>query len=204
MLFCVRVRASLSLWLEITVSLRRVWCMRQLCGAFVVALVACGGGRETPTEGRGTAACRIWQDSVCDWAVRCQAALSRGACDDQFRGVTCRSDAKANACSKQFDSAGCQTLPPNCGLDEVADPAPAAKACDALTDLICERSVSCGQFETEEACVNEAKIDCSRSIAFTLDYEQCIADVKKLDCDVLVVPEICDSVIIATAQSTGP
>jgi hypothetical protein len=47
--------------------------MRKLWGAIVVALVACGGGRETPTEGRGTAACRIWQDSVCDWADRCEA-----------------------------------------------------------------------------------------------------------------------------------
>jgi hypothetical protein len=178
--------------------------MRELWGALIVALVACGGGRETPTDGRGTAACRIWQDSVCDWAIRCEASFTREACDDQFQGATCRSDDKANACSKQFDGAGCQSVPPNCSLDDVADPAPAAKACDALTRLICERSVTCGQFTSEDACVNESKIDCSRSIAFTLDYEECIDDVKQLECDVLVVPEICDSVIVATAKPSGP
>jgi hypothetical protein len=178
--------------------------MRRLWGAFVVALVACGGGRDTPTEGRGTAACRIWQDSVCDWAIRCEAQITREACDDQFQGVTCRSDAMANTCSKQFDSAGCQSLPPNCGMDEVADPAPAAKACDNLTGLICKRSVTCGLFESEEACFNESKIDCSLSIAFTLDYEACIADVEKQECDVMVVPQICDSVIIAAAQPRDP
>jgi hypothetical protein len=181
--------------------------MRELWGACIVALVACGGGRETPTEGRGTAACRIWQDSVCDWATRCEAAITREDCDAQFQGVTCRSDDVANRCSDQFEEAACQRLPSNCSMDQVADPTPAAKACAKLTSLICEHSVSCGVSTSVEACLQESKIDCSRSIAYTLDYEKCISDVKKLGCDVIVVPEICDSVIIAappTMDNTQP
>ncbi len=177
--------------------------MRELRGAIVVvALVACGGGRETPTEGRGSAACRIWQDSVCDWADRCEA-LTRDACDEQFQGVTCRSDETAKECSRQFDSASCQTLPPRCGLDAIADPAPAAKACAALTSLICKRSAMCGTSTTEEECLTRESVDCSRSLAFKLDYETCIDEVEKLQCDVLVIPEICESVIIAR-QSPQP
>jgi len=174
--------------------------MRELCGAFVVvALVACGGSRETPTEGRGSAACRIWQDSVCDWADRCEA-LTREACDEQFQGVTCRSDDAAKECSRQFDGASCQVVPPRCGLDAIADPAPAAKACAALTSSVCERSVTCGYSETEEDCLKRESVDCSRSIAFKLDYETCLDEIDTVKCDVFVIPEICASVIIARQQ----
>jgi hypothetical protein len=174
--------------------------MRELWGAIAVALVACGGGRETPDEGRGTAACRIWQDSVCDWADRCEA-LTRDACDEQFQGVICRSDDMANTCSREFDAANCQTVPPRCGLDEVADPTPAAKACDVLTSLICKRSVKCGISASEAECLAAEPIDCSLSVAFKLDYETCVSRVEKLDCDVLVLPDICQSVIISKDPS---
>lgn len=176
--------------------------MRELWGAFFVALVACGGGRDTPTEGRGSAACRIWQDSVCDWADRCEA-LTRDACDEQFQAVTCRSDEQARECSRQFDAAGCTSLPPRCGLDAIADPAPAAKACAMLTSAICKRSAMCGLSESEEACLEREGVDCSRSIAFTLDYETCIEEVEQLECEVLLIPEICESVIIAKQPIPG-
>jgi hypothetical protein len=174
--------------------------MRVLWGAIAVALVACGGGRETPTEGRGTAACRIWQDSVCDWADRCEA-LTRDDCDEQFQGVVCRSDDMANKCTREFDGASCQTVPPRCGLDEVADPTPATKACAALTSLICKRSVKCGVATSESECLAAEPIDCSLSVAIKLDYETCIDRVEKLDCDVLVLPDICQSVIISKDPS---
>lgn len=176
--------------------------MRELWGAFFVALVACGGGRETPTEGRGSAACRIWQDSVCDWADRCEA-LPRDACDEQFQAVTCRSDDTANECSRQFDAASCQIVPARCGLDAIADPAPAARACAALTSAICKRSAMCGLSQSEEDCLKREMVDCSRSVAFTLDYETCIDEVEKLECGVFVIPEICESVIIARQPRPG-
>lgn len=176
--------------------------MRELWGAIAVALVACGGGRETPTEGRGTAACRIWQDSVCDWADRCEA-LTREDCDGQFQGVICRSDDMANQCAREFDGAKCQTVPPRCGLDAIADPTPAAKACDALTSLICKRSVECNKSTSEAECLaaEPEPIDCSRSIAFKLDYETCLDQVEKVDCGVWMLPEICHSVIISKDPS---
>jgi hypothetical protein len=177
--------------------------MRELWGAFAVALVACGGGRETPTEGRGTAACRIWQDSVCDWADRCESALTREKCDVEYQGVVCRSDDMANQCARAFDSANCQAVPAWCGLDEIADPAPAAKACGALRSLMCRRSITCGASTTEAACMKANPIDCSLAIAFTLDYESCIDSVQMVDCDVLVPegtlvpPELCLPVIVS-------
>lgn len=176
--------------------------MRRLCGALAVALMACGGSREpAPTEGRGSVACRVWQDSVCDWAVRCEA-LERKACDQQFQAVTCRSDEIATKCSNAIEEATCRGIPSGCGIDDVADPAPAARACDALTNLICERSVECGISSSQEACLNEAPmIDCSRSVAFTLGYEECIDSAEQVECDVFVVPQICDSVIIARPRN---
>lgn len=171
--------------------------MRGLWSAFLVALVACGGTHEgAPAEGRGSAACRIWQDSVCDWADRC-GALTREDCDAEFQGVTCRSDGIAMKCSAEFEDASCRGIPMGCGIDDVADPAPAAKACDRLTNLICERSVECGISATQGDCLNEGAVDCSRSVAFKLGFEKCVDRVEALDCEVMVVPPICESVIIA-------
>jgi hypothetical protein len=172
--------------------------MREIWGAFAVALVACGGGgRETPVEGRGSAACRNWQDSVCDWASRCNPTLSRDSCDSQFQAVTCKSDSRASECTNEFDGAGCNTVPDRCDLDAIADPTPATKACDELTGLLCQHSVDCGMATTREDCLKGRPFDCSRSVAYTLDYEACIDELGDLDCKSADVPEICRTVIIA-------
>jgi hypothetical protein len=175
--------------------------MRELWGALVVALVvACGGGRDVPTEGRGTAACRLWQDSVCDWAVRCEAS-TRDVCDEHFQGVTCRSDEAANQCSHDIDSASCRTVPPQCAPDAIADPAPAVKACAALTSAVCKHDVTCGYSPSEEECLARESVDCSRSIAFTLDYEACIDEVENLGCDTRGRPDVCVSVIVGRSPA---
>jgi hypothetical protein len=107
----------------------------------------------------------------------------------------------ANQCSREFDSANCQTVPPRCGLDAIADPTPAAKACDELATQLCKRSVKCGTSASEDECLSaEPKLDCSLSVAFKLDYETCIDSVEKLDCGVLV-PAQCQSVIISKDPS---
>lgn len=176
--------------------MREVW---GVCAA--VALVACSGlsgedDRDTPDEGRGTAACRQWQDSVCDWAVRCQA-LEREECDSQFQGVTCRSDTSAKQCAEAWDRASCFQTPPSCSLDSIADPGPAARACDALTEHFCERSTECGISVSEDACLDAEQVDCSRSVAYRLDYETCIDRIEEIDCEQVRLPAICESVIIS-------
>src|SRR5262245_33544418 len=137
--------------------------MRELAGLLgAVALVACGGSaRDTPEAGRGTAACRQWQDSVCDWAVRCQA-LDREDCDAQFQGVTCKSDEVARKCAANWDDATCVSTPERCDLDTIADPAPAARACNTLTEEFCQRSTDCGITATEADCLSSESVDCSR------------------------------------------
>ena len=185
--------------------------MRQLWGACVVlALFACGGNddvgpRETPDEGRGSAKCRLWQDSICDWAERCEAVAERKLCDEQFQGVTCKSDAVASKCADAFDEASCQSLPPRCGLDEVADPVPAAEACDTLTSRFCEHATECGVGASKEACLAATNVDCSRSIAVKLNYENCLETVDELQCEDMngplpvMLPEVCERVIISSA-----
>ena len=71
-------------------------------------------------------------------------------------------------------------------MNDVADPTPAAKACDALRSLMCQRSITCGASTTEADCVNNNPVNCSLAIAFTLDYELCIDSVRMIDCDALV------------------
>ncbi|HKU40284.1 MAG TPA: hypothetical protein VJR89_19120 [Polyangiales bacterium] len=177
--------------------------MRQLWGACAVALVACAssGGRETPVEGRGTATCRLWQDSVCDWAERC-SAITRAMCDNQFQGVTCKSDAVASECAAAFDRSPCTSVPPRCGLDEIADPEPATQACDTLRTRYCKRAVECNVWVDEAVCLQEEKVDCSRSIAYGLDYETCLQELDDLDCGIVLLPDICARVIVSRAEQT--
>ena len=173
--------------------------MRELWGAFAFALVACSGAatRQTPEEGRGTAACRQWQDSVCDWATRCQA-IARENCDKQFQGVTCKSDEAAMKCANAFDKAGCNSAPSRCSLSEIADPLPAERACDKLAGMFCQRSVECGISATEQDCLDREEVDCSRSVAYKLDYESCIDQIEEIECQIVRLPQICEAVIISS------
>ena len=177
--------------------------MRQLWGACAVALVACGAGggngeREAPVDGRGTETCRLWQDSICDWAVRCEAS-TRERCDDQFQGVTCKSDEIAGKCASQIDGAQCQSIPSHCGPDVIADPAPAVHACEMIFERFCDRAVECGIANSRQECLRVERADCSRAFSFTLDYEDCMMEIDQLECDVFLQPALCKRVIISRA-----
>lgn len=183
--------------------------MRQLWGACAVALVACGGAssmhggdRETPADGRGTDTCRLWQDSVCDWVERCQPSIDRDDCDEQFQGVTCKSDMVANKCTDMIDSGGCDGVPNLCGPDEIADPAPAVHACEMIATRFCERAVTCGIAATQQDCLKVEKQDCSGAFSFTLDYEDCMKQIDDLDCGVFLQPAVCKRVIVSRAPPT--
>jgi hypothetical protein len=181
--------------------------MRLLWGACAVALVACGGDsgstadRETPTDGRGSDTCRLWQDSVCDWVERCQPDIKRQACDEQFQGVTCKSDEISSKCTDSIDNAGCDGIPNLCGPDVIADPAPAVHACEMISERFCERAVTCGISATRQDCLKVEKQDCSGAFSFTLDYEKCMTEIDKLDCAVFLQPALCKRVIVSRAPA---
>jgi hypothetical protein len=187
---------------------RRVW-MRLLLVAVTLGIVACsnavsrGRGDSDSGVGRGTKACRDWQDAICDYAAdRCHM-LSRDTCDQQYQGATCKSDAAASSCATQLDKSACGRAPEGCSLTGVADPGPAARACDQLFDAFCERYISCGLFETTEACRADPSVmivDCAKAIAYNLDYEACFEEAQALQCDVLMRPQICRRVIVQTSD----
>jgi hypothetical protein len=70
-------------------------------------------------------------------------------------------------------------------------------------DAYCERYVSCGLFETAEICRADPsvkRVDCGKAIAYNLDYEACFEEAQALQCDVLLLPQICLSVIVQTSD----
>jgi hypothetical protein len=183
--------------------------MRFLLAALTFGVVACSNAGSVDRSesdsgaGRGTKACRDWQDAICDYAAdRCEM-LSRKTCDQQYQGATCKSDAAASRCATQLDQSACGRAPDTCALNVVADPGPAARACDRFLDAYCERYVSCGLFKTAEACRADpavTSIDCGKAIAYNLDYEACFEEAQALECEVLVLPQICLSVIVQTSD----
>src|ERR1700748_2097031 len=169
--------------------------------AVALCAVACSNTNEnhSSSQGRGSAACRAWQDAVCDYAADRCGAMTRSDCDAQYQAVTCLSDAAASSCAQNFNASACGRASASCDLDSIADPAPAARACDDLVQHFCARSVSCGVSETQDACLATPVvqgIDCTKAIAYRLAYEQCFQQVDTLDCSPLELPAICHDVLI--------
>jgi hypothetical protein len=170
--------------------------MRLIVVAATLCAFACTNA--DPPKGRGTPACQQWQDALCDYAVGC-GAMTRKDCDAQYQGVTCKSDDVATNCADKFRQSSCGHAPTSCDLDGIADPGPAARACDQLVQRFCERSVMCGISDTQDACLMTPAvqgIDCGKAIAYRLAYEQCLEEVQTLDCTLLQLPNVCNDVII--------
>jgi hypothetical protein len=166
----------------------------------VAMLVACRDSdpMSSPSQGRGTQACRDWQDAICAYATHCGAA-TREECDKQYEGVTCKSDSIAESCQKIFENSACGRAAASCDLNGVADPGPAARACDALIERFCDQGVTCGVWNTQEDCRADpsvAPIDCGHAIAYGLDYEACLAEIPSLDCTLFQLPALCENVIV--------
>jgi hypothetical protein len=109
----------------------------------------------------------------------------------------CASDAQAKGCANALSSATCQAPPSNCNLPDVADPAPAQKACDDLQLALCQRSDEC-QAGTLDACLQQIKgmIDCANAIGVMLPYESCMPEVRKLACVSPTLPTACRGIIL--------
>ena len=175
--------------------------MRLHALAIALLLLGCTGGSDNrrADQGRGTEACRIWQDAICDhFADECDY-VDRGVCDRQYQSVTCRSDDIADRCTDMLRSASCGEARPDCLIEGVANPEPARAACDSLIEIFCERSTACGVSDTTEKCQSSSDmfVQCGKAVGYQLSYETCLEEIPNISCDVLQLPEQCSDVIVA-------
>jgi hypothetical protein len=174
--------------------------MRSIVLLMASLSMACAdsGSDERSPLGRGTEACRIWQDAACDhFADECEA-IDRATCDAQYQSVTCRSDAVAKSCTKKLQSADCGEATADCLIDGVATPEPAMNACHMLVEKFCELNTMCNM-SNMDSCVasSSTQIDCDKAIGFRLDFEKCLDALDQAECDTkLALPVVCRDVIL--------
>jgi len=175
--------------------------MRLHALATTLLLLGCSASApdQRADQGRGSEACRIWQDAVCDhFADECDA-VDRSVCDEQYQSVTCRSDEVARSCTRMLRGADCGEARPDCLIDGVANPEPAQAACDSLVESFCERSTVCGVSTSKQSCLDSSSnlIQCGRAVGYQLSFESCLEEIPNIDCSILQLPEPCDDVIVA-------
>jgi hypothetical protein len=119
-------------------------------------------------------------------------------CQEQANAITCSSDAKAQSCANMLASAACTSPPAGCDIRDIADPAPAVAACNQFIDEICASNMRCDPSTTADACRAQlvTMVDCTKVIGFKLGFEQCITEVKALKCDAMMLPMVCDGVLL--------
>ncbi len=170
--------------------------------ALTVGQGACGGDdddgdSDATGPGRGSAACQDWQDALCDFVTGCGFA-SRSTCDEQYQGVVCQSDERATGCSNSFNSASCAAPPPGCDIQDLADPEPAVRMCNELTQIICAHDQECGSPATAQECIStvESTYQCSDAVAISLRYEECVGEIQSLACTAMAAPAVCNSIVL--------
>jgi hypothetical protein len=176
--------------------------MRAIHGAaawLVIGLwgAGCGGGDDGDDQtGRGTAACRDFQDAMCDFASDRCGAIDRATCDATFRGIECKSDEQASACANALNEASCGTGAPSaCQLEMLVDRAPAIEACQTVTQAICDHNAMCGAPMVDCAASLAAMGgDCNQALSVDLRYELCLEAIDSLACG-SPVPAMCMQVI---------
>ncbi|HMI89658.1 MAG TPA: hypothetical protein VK550_36545 [Polyangiaceae bacterium] len=170
---------------------------KRVRGAFAVLALFMGCSDDdgnTGPPGRGTATCHQWQSALCEWIGKC-AMPGADACN-QIRAIACKSDAEAERCATALRAATCVAPPANCDIRDLADPAPAKKACEELSGVVCAKSEQC-QPASGDACFQELEntLPCADFIGVTLAYEQCISEMRNLACTA-AGPEACRGVLL--------
>jgi hypothetical protein len=152
------------------------------------------------TKGRGTAACQEWQQSLCNWASRCNLQ-DITTCATQNQQIECSSDTTAANCATSFDSASCSTVPAGCNVTDtngVVNAAPAIQGCNDWVDAICSKAVSCGAYGTTSACQTDmqSSLDCSTAIGLGLHFQDCMTQTAALTCSSTSTPAVCEDTIL--------
>jgi hypothetical protein len=180
-------------------SVLKMRIQHQVRGYAALLLVAmclrCGDddGAKQPA-GRGTPKCNEWQSAVCGWVARCQGPAI--LCD-QVRSITCKSDSEAQRCASGLAAASCSEPPAQCDVGNIADPAPAKKACEDFLGAFCQRSEEC-QAGSRDTCLDQLKttLDCSRAIGVNLAFDRCMTDIPKTTCAAMNLPPACQQVLL--------
>jgi len=128
---------------------------------------------------------------------RC-SVLNATQLQEQVNGVSCISDAKAQACADAFKEAPCTGVPAGCDQFAVADPAPALAACQKFIDTDCSRAMRCTPALTADACQAQsaASIDCSKAVGVKLSFEQCLSELGALSCQATTGPAVCNGALV--------
>jgi hypothetical protein len=151
-----------------------------------------GGG----PPGRGTAKCNQWQSALCQWMGKC--VMPGNEVCEQLKGISCKSDPEAERCASVLGTASCGEVPPSCDLRDIADTAPAKKACEDLSAAVCEKSEQC-QSGSRDACLQQirANLPCAEFIGFTLAYERCMTEIPSIACtSTSMFPDVCKGVLL--------
>lgn len=159
---------------------------------------ACSSSDDRAQQGRGSEACRIWQDAVCDhFADECDV-IDRADCDRQYQSVTCRSDAVAKSCTSMLGDVGCGEASADCLAGGVADFEPSIEACHSLAEQYCELSSMCVATDMDRCVSNaENQLQCEDALGYGLDFESCLDEIEVMECSTKpALPRLCRDVIL--------
>jgi hypothetical protein len=169
-------------------------------GALALAVLGCSppaeDEEETEAPGRGTAACREWQDALCDWAADQCDGMGRGTCDRQAQAVACTSDAEAEACTAVLRDSSCDDPATDCGVLAMADREPAVEACEEYAEVVCAAEERCGMAVASVCTAGMIdQLRCADAYGVALDYDACIYRLEIRGCTD-DFPAICDTVLL--------
>jgi hypothetical protein len=170
----------------------------RLALAGIALVMACSDSPSPATPGRGSAACNEWQTAYCGFAMKCNANNVNTICD-QVKAFACKSDTEAKRCADAINAASCTAPPAGCDALDIADPAPAKKACEDYRTAFCKRIDEC-QPGSMDACVAEFNktLMCEKAIGVAAGYEACMPEIPKLVCANVTLPDVCRGILIFT------
>lgn len=139
--------------------------------------------------------CNDWKVSYCDAVSRCSFG-TRQECEIDVGYLMCREDAPFAECAQAIGEASCGNMPPGCGPADIADRTLPREVCQELQKEICEWRLYCGYDFSLEGCqINLAAAQpCGEFTAVLPGYEECLADYRRLPCDV-EVPSSCEGLL---------
>ncbi|GEM_PF-1718690 len=174
-------------------------------GSLVVAwsiVLGCSSGDDDKkvtavdwTAGRGSDACRQWQEAFCTSLTEC-GLTELSQCASQVQTVTCASNQTAADCAAAIEASGCSGVPTGCGSTDIADRGWAREACTDYLTAICTHDAGCGSTVAVADCVANMQDDsnCEQAIGVKLNYEDCLARINSAACSA-TMPTECRSLI---------
>jgi hypothetical protein len=165
--------------------------------AVVTGMTACPPQKDDKPTGRGTAACNEWQSAYCDLFTRCKSPNAPAVCE-QARSMECKNDTVAADCATSLADAKCNSIPTGCDEQDIANPAPAVRACKNWIDAVCNVVARCNGSKADCIVLQTAQVDCSKALGVKSTMEECLSTLAELDCGSVSSPvPVCDGVIVA-------